>query len=143
MTITIKFDNHTLIFNKDETFGNVRERIREILNTKNKLHIKILLNKPLRAFGKLNLEPGVLSPMLSPAKLDRFNIKDGLKFEVTITDDIFVDITKTKLSTPVKNTSLYEVQSTNQNSKRRGKRRELMEKDKEYVYDEGDFPPLS
>ena len=73
--VTININNeHTLTFTLENTFKDVREKIREVLNTKNKLRIKILLEKPLRAFGKLNLEPGILSPMLSAAKLSRFPV---------------------------------------------------------------------
>ena len=140
--ITIKFDDHTITFNKDDTFGDVRKRIREILETKNKLRIKVLLDKPLRAFGKLNLEPGVLSPMLSAAKLDRFNIKGRLDLEVTVTDEVFIDSRKPK-SSGFKSSGgsfggssggTYEVHS-------RRKKKGMMEKE-EYNYNKDDFPPL-
>ena len=131
--ITIKFDDHTMTFNKDNTFGDVRARIREILETKNKLRIKILIDKPLRAFGKLNLEPGVLSPMLSAAKLDRFNIKNILNLEVTVTDEVFTDSRKPK-PTSKSSSGAYEVNF-------RRKKKGIMEKE-DYVYKEDDFPPL-
>ena len=132
--ITIKINNeHTLTFTLENTFKDVREKIREVLNTKNKLRIKIILDKPLRAFGKLNLEPGILSPMLSAAKLSRFNIKDTLNFTVTITDELYSDDRKPQQRSS--NSGLYEIKSS-----RRRKKNDIMEK--EYVYNEDDFPPL-
>lgn len=132
--ITININNeHTLTFTLENTFSDVREQIRKVLNTKNKLRIKILLEKPLRAFGKLNLEPGILSPMLSAAKLSRFNIKDILNFMVTITDELYTDDIKPKERSS--NTGLYEIKSS-----RRKKKNNIMEK--EYIYKEDDFPPL-
>ena len=132
--VTININNeHTLTFTLENTFKDVREKIREVLNTKNKLRIKIILDKPLRAFGKLNLEPGILSPMLSAAKLSRFNIKDTLNFTVTITDELYSDDRKPQQRSS--SGGLYEIKSS-----RRRKKNDIMEK--EYVYNEDDFPPL-
>ena len=132
--ITININNeHTLTFTLENTFKDVREKIREVLNTKNKLRIKIILDKPLRAFGKLNLEPGILSPMLSAAKLSRFNIKETLNFSVTITDELYSDDRKPRQRSS--SGGLYEIKSS-----RRSKKKDIMEK--EYVYKEDDFPPL-
>ena len=132
--VAININNeHTLTFTLENTFRDVREKIREVLNTKNKLRIKILLDKPLRAFGKLNLEPGILSPMLSAAKLSRFNIKNGLNFMVTVTDELYSDDRKPEQRSS--NSGLYEIKSS-----RRRKKDDIM--DKEYIYKENDFPPL-
>ena len=124
---------HTLTFTLENTFKDVREKIREVLNTKNKLRIEILLEKPLRAFGKLNLEPGILSPMLSAAKLSRFNIKNTLNFEVIVSNELYTDDIKPKERSS--NTGLYEIKSS-----RRKKNSDIMEK--EYIYKDDDFPPL-
>ena len=133
--ITIKFDDHTMTFNKNDTFGDVRARIREILETNNKLRIKLLLDKPLRAFGKLNLEPGILSPMLNAAKLDRFNIKEQLNLEVNVTDAEFTDDIKPKSTAKTSSSGgTYEVNF-------RRKKKGIMEKE-DYVYKEDDFPSL-
>lgn len=132
--VAININNeHTLTFTLENTFRDVREKIREVLNTKNKLRIKILLDKPLRAFGKLNLEPGILSPMLSAAKLSRFNIKNGLNFMVTVTDELYSEDRKPEQRSS--NSGLYEIKSS-----RRRKKDDIM--DKEYIYKEDDFPPL-
>lgn len=132
--VTININNkHTLTFTLENTFKDVREQIRKVLNTKNKLRINIILDKPLRAFGKLNLEPGILSPMLSAAKLSRFNIKDTLNFTVSITDELYSDDRKPKQQSS--NTGLYEIKSS-----RHKKKDNIMEK--EYIYKEDDFPPL-
>ena len=115
-------DNKEYVFKMNEKILDVRNKLCEEFNMKNKFcSIECILEFPIRKFGILTLNPGELGDIYDNERLDRFNIEEEkinikINFENKKSDKI--DLTKIK------------------------KFRKKQKKSNTFVYNESDFPPL-
>jgi hypothetical protein len=130
-TVTFKVNNKE---NKEFNFSisedkikDIRERLCDEYDEKDKFcKIECILEYPIRKFGILTLNPGVLGDIYDEEKLERFNI--GGK-----TIDIKVEFEEKKV----------EMRKKIKNNVSKSRFRYNKKENKEFVYKEDDFPPLS
>ena len=112
------------------TVGDVRKELCDEYDNKDKFcKIECVLEYPVRKFGILTLNPGVLGDIYDKERLDRFNI--GGK---TINININFETKK------IENRQKINLKASH--SRFRFKNKEYKEEKKEFNFNEDDFPPL-
>ena len=121
-------DNKEFTFNIDEdNVKDLRNKLCDEYDMNDKFcKIECNLEYPIRKFGILTLNPGILGDIYDEEKFNRFNIA-GRTIDITITFEEKKEERRKKINNRSNSRYMFN------------KKKEK----KEFVYDDNDFPPLS
>ena len=137
MKIIFNIKNETIEKNYDLTitiFNIKKELLNEYYNNKCKyLDFELILENPIKHFGKLSLEPGLIPSSMDKFKLNKFSINELNQLTINVlennTNDILQNIENST-------TNIYDKINKKINNV------EYINQTQEFIYKEEDFPSL-
>lgn len=137
MKIIFNIKNETIEKNYDlaiTIFNIKKELLNEYYNNKCKyLDFELILENPIKHFGKLSLEPGLIPSSMDKFKLNKFSINELNQLTINVlennTNDILQNIENST-------TNIYDKINKKINNV------EYINQTQEFIYKEEDFPSL-
>ena len=137
MKIIFNIKNETIEKNYDlaiTIFNIKKELLNEYYNNKCKyLDFELILENPIKHFGKLSLEPGLIPSSMDKFKLNKFSINELNQLTINVlennTNDILQNIENST-------TNIYDKINKKINNS------EYINQTQEFIYKEEDFPSL-
>jgi hypothetical protein len=150
MKILFNIKNETIEKEYEISYSLIQIK-RELINEYFKnvckyLDFELLLERPIKHFGKLGLEPGIIPTTMDKFKLDKFSISGINLLKINVIENNNCNILEILDNTPSNqnsnknNIKFYEQRFYNENNEN-NKQKNIQEK-KTFIYNEEDFPEL-
>lgn len=134
----VNHENRVFNVSLDNTINDLRRMFaKDLFGSTKYVDILCIMKTPIRGFGKMTLEPGIIPASFNDSRLNRFNL-EGREITINVTE---------------LNKENNEDNSTSSGESWAGKAKQAYippslslggrkKVEKEYVYKEDDFPPL-